>query len=194
MNCHVLVSFLFRPTIAGNRKERKAMLSLLVLLSLLLAVPATAQDAQELALARSVLTDLQVLSFKKKREYCGYLGLTRDGTLISSDPVAGDMASCSAHFPSDVAVIASYHTHGTFDEGYFNEMPSTIDVESDSAVYINGYVATPGGRLWYIDGRTRVSRQICGVGCLPTAPQFRKGADGGVAEVYTFRELRRRQR
>ncbi|UTH48519.1 DUF4329 domain-containing protein [Loktanella salsilacus] len=170
------------------------MLRYVIFLPLLLAAPATAQDAQELALARTVLSDLQTLSFKKKREYCGYLGLTRDGTLISSDPVVGDMASCAARFPDDIAVIASYHTHGTFDEGYFNEMPSTIDVESDSAAYMNGYVATPGGRLWFINGRTRVSRQICGLGCLPVAPQFRKEADGEVAEEYTFEALRRHQR
>ncbi|WP_394153470.1 DUF4329 domain-containing protein [Loktanella salsilacus] len=194
MNSHVLVSLLFRRSIAGNRIERKAMLRYVILLPLLLATFAHAQDAQELALARSVLTSLQAQSFKKQREYCGYLGLTRDGELVSTAPVAGDMASCAARFPDDIAVIASYHTHGTFNEGYFNEMPSTIDVESDSAAYMNGYVSTPGGRFWYINGRTRVSRQICGVGCLPVAPRFRKGADGEVAEEYTYEALRRHQR
>ncbi|SEN05795.1 protein of unknown function [Loktanella fryxellensis] len=155
--------------------------------------PAMAQDADEVALARDVLAALQPVSFDKRREYCGYLGLTRQGELVASAAVPGDMASCSADFPDDIAVIASYHTHGAFDEGYFNEMPSTVDVESDAEFFLNGYVATPGGRLWHIDGRTRVARQICGSGCLPVAPGYRKEADGEIAETYTLDELRRIQ-
>ena len=159
-----------------------------------LAHPVAAQDEAELSLARTVLAELQALSFAKKREYCGYLGLTREGVLVATDAVPGDMASCAAEFPTDVAVVASYHTHGTFDEGYYNEMPSTIDIDSDAAAYMNGFVATPGGRLWYIDGRARVTRQICGLGCLPVAPLFSKTAEGEVEEVYTYDDLRRLQR
>lgn len=155
---------------------------------------AAAQVPQETELARNVLTWLQPLSFAQQREYCGYLALNRAGTLIVTPPVAGNRAGCAAAFPSDLAVVASYHTHGTFDEGYHNEVPSTVDIESDSMFYINGYVATPGGRFWYIDGRARTARQICGLGCLPAAPMFRKGAGGAVAEVYTYDMLRRLHR
>ena len=165
-----------------------------VLVLLVMVTPAAAQDAAELALAREVLTTLQPLSFRKMREYCGYLALDRTGRLVATDPVPGDMASCAAAFPQDLAVVASYHTHGTFNEGYFNEMPSTIDIESDSAFYLNGFVVTPGGRFWYIDGRDRTARQICGVGCLPAAPLFRKGTEGVVADTYTYDDLRRLQR
>lgn len=176
--------------------ERKAMLRRLVPIAtaaLVWAAPAGAQDAAEVALARDVLTALQPLSFEKGREYCGYLGLTRQGELVASAAVPGDMASCTADLPDDIAVIASYHTHGAFDEGYFNEMPSTTDVESDAAFLLNGYVATPGGRFWHIDGRTRIARQVCGGGCLPVAPGHYKEADGEVADVYTLQELRRLQ-
>jgi hypothetical protein len=31
---------------------------------------------------------------------------------------------------------------------------------------VNGYVATPGGRFWYIDGDRGVATQICGPGAL----------------------------
>ena len=167
-----------------------------LVLPLVLALPTvlTAQDAQEVALVRGIFADLQPLSFRKKREYCGYLGLTREGKLVATDAVPGDMASCTMEFPRDIAVVASYHTHGTFDEGYYNEMPSLLDVESDSSAYLNGYVATPGGRLWYVDGRARVARQICGVGCLPVAPQFSNFADGAIAEVYTYDDLSALQR
>ncbi len=170
------------------------MLRRIALLFTIAVTPLHAQNAQELALARDVLTGLQSLSFEKKREYCGYLGLDRTGNLVATNPIPGDMASCAADFPDDLAVVASYHTHGAYDDGYFNEMPSTIDVESDSAYYMDGFVATPGGRFWYIDGRAKFVRQVCGVGCLPVAPQFRKGADGEIAEAYTYDDLRRAQR
>ena len=169
------------------------MLRLILPLSLALAAPAGAQDAAQTALAKSVLSRLQPVSFRERREYCGYLGITRSGKLIASVAVPGDMASCSVAFPDDVAVVASYHTHGTFDDGYFNEMPSTLDMESDAESFLDGYVATPGGRLWHIDGRAGTARQICGIGCLPVAPGFRKGADGEVAEVYTYDDLRQLQ-
>lgn len=168
------------------------MLRVLTLLILTLtAAPLVAQDVQEEALARSVLTRLQPLSFRKGREYCGYLGLNRAGELVASAAVPGDMASCDAAFPSDIAVVASYHTHGAFDAGYFNEMPSTVDVDGDSEFFMNGYIATPGGRFWFVEGRSRTVHQICGLGCLPVAPGFRKGADGTVAEQYSYDRLRR---
>ena len=166
----------------------------LLLPALLIATPALSQDAREVALVRDVFAELQPLSFRKKREYCGFLGLTRMGDLVATQPEPGDMASCAAAFPTDIAVVASYHTHGTFDEGYHNEMPSLTDIDSDSATYLNGYVATPGGRLWYIDGRARVTYQLCGLGCLPVAPEFRKDRDGAVAEAYTYDDLRAVQR
>ena len=161
---------------------------------LMVATPAAAQDARETALVKEVFAELQLLSFRKKREYCGFLALTRKGDLVATDPVPGDMASCAADFPTDLAVVASYHTHGTFDDGYHNEMPSLTDIDSDRAVYLNGYVATPGGRLWYIDGRRGVTFQICGTGCLPVAPLFSKDREGAVAEAYTYDDLRALQR
>ena len=164
---------------------------LAILIMALPALPVQAQDAAEVALARTVLTRLQALSFSKGREYCGYLGLTRDGTLVASVAVPGDMASCDAPFPDDIAVVASYHTHGAFDAGYYNELPSTIDVDGDSDFFMNGYIATPGGRFWFVDGRNRTVHQICGTGCLPVAPGFRKGADGTIAEQYSYDRLRR---
>ena len=165
------------------------MLRLLLLPLLMIARPALAQDAAEVALVREVFADLQPLSFRKQREYCGYLALTRTGALIATDPVPGDMASCEMEYPEGVAVIASYHTHGAFDDGYINEVPSLTDLDSDAAAFLNGYVATPGGRLWYVDGRRGVTFQICGVGCLPVAPRFSKEAEGEVATVYTRDDL-----
>ncbi|MEY1554535.1 DUF4329 domain-containing protein [Yoonia sp. R2331] len=165
------------------------MLRQTMLIAILFGVPVQAQDAAEVAVAREVLASLQDLSFRKRREYCGFIGYNAAGELVASPATAGTQASCGAPFPDDLAVVASYHTHGAFDHGYFNEIPSDVDMESDAEFLLNGYVSTPGGRLWYIDGRAWVARQICGVGCLPVAPGFRKGLNGAIAERYTFDEL-----
>ncbi|MCO4841827.1 MAG: DUF4329 domain-containing protein [Yoonia sp.] len=148
-----------------------------------------AQDAEELAIAQDVLTRLQPISFEKRREYCGYIGYDEKGQMIATPPVSGTQDSCSAPFPRNVAITASYHTHGDFDHGYFNEIPSDVDIEGDKKFYMNGYVSTPGGRLWFIDTQIMVTHQVCGVACLPSAPRFRKGAKGDVAESYTYEEL-----
>ena len=159
-------------------------------IAVICALPATAQDADELRIAREVLTRLQDQSFDKKREYCGYIGYDENGRLKASDPIAGTLDGCSAAFPRNLAITASYHTHGDFDQGYFNEVPSTIDMEGDKEFYMNGYVATPGGRLWYIDTRIMVARQLCGISCLPSSNRFEKGAKGEIAQSYTYEELK----
>lgn len=162
----------------------------IIVVAAVCALPAMAQDADELRVAREVLTRLQDQSFDKKREYCGYIGYDENGRLIASTPVAGTMDGCSATFPRNLAITASYHTHGDFDHGYFNEVPSTIDMEGDKEFYMNGYVATPGGRLWYIDTQIMVAQQVCGISCLPSSTRFEKGAKGEIAQSYTYDELR----
>ena len=53
--------------------------------------------------------------------------------------------------------------------------------------------ATPGGRFWFVDGQTGVSRQICSLGCLPQDPDFVPGVFGPVAQRYTLADLDRRE-
>lgn len=161
-----------------------------LVLALIAALPVSAQDAEELRIAREVLTRLQPISFDKKREYCGYIGYDENGVLKASAAVAGTRDTCSARFPRNLAITASYHTHGDFDDGYFNEIPSDIDMEGDREFYMNGYVSTPGGRLWYIDTQIMLATQICGVSCLPVAGGFRKGPSGDIAESYSYDALR----
>ncbi len=92
--------------------------------------------------------------------------------------------------PTNIEVItASYHTHGAFSTSYYNEVPSVDDIEGDEAEGIDGWVATPGGRLWYIDTEDMVLSQICGIGCLPKDPRFIKGDMGHIAQSYTYFEL-----
>ena len=163
-----------------------------VVLAALVAAPAAAQDAAEVEVARAALAAIQETSFRKRREFCGYIGYDARGELVATDPVQGTRASCGAPYPDDLAVTASYHTHGAFDAGYFNELPSTVDVEGDMQWLLTGYVATPGGRFWHIDGREGIATLICGPACLPVAPGFYKGQTGDIADRYSIEELRLR--
>ena len=160
------------------------------IIALSVGFPAFAQDAEELRIAKEVLTRLQPMSFDKKREYCGYIGYDENGVMKASAAVAGTRDSCSAPFPRNLAITASYHTHGDYDDGYHNEVPSDVDMEGDQQFYMNGYVSTPGGRLWYIDSRAMITQQICGISCLPAASRFRKGGSGDISESYTYDALR----
>lgn len=165
------------------------MLRLCLALVASLPMAAIAQDAQEVEIARDILRSLQGPSFSKEREYCGFIGYDSNGVLRASDPVPGTQATCYSEIPRNFAVTASYHTHGDFDAGYINEIPSDIDIEGDAELRINGYVSTPGGRLWFVDTQRMEIRQLCTVGCLPVAPGFYKGADGNIALKYTYEEL-----
>lgn len=62
-------------------------------------------------------------------------------------------------------------------------------MEADEADGIDGYVATPGGRLWYIDSSEMVASQICGVGCLPMDADFQPETEITVAPSYSYAEL-----
>lgn len=158
--------------------------------ALLLATPSVAQDTEESALARAVLSQLQPLSFANNIEYCGYIGLDDDGALIASTATPGDESSCLSDDPVEIAVItASYHTHGAYSPDYDSEIPSGDDVEGDEAEGIDGYVATPGGRFWYIDTTDMVISQICGIGCLPSDPGFQAGDWGPIDQSYSYDQL-----
>lgn len=165
-----------------------------VLLGLVLASPASAQSAAEVAFARQVLAGIQGNSFDANREYCGIIGLDADGRLVASRPRKGRTDSCKPRDPRDaVEFIASYHTHGGFDEWADSEVPSTDDVLADMEEGLDGYLATPGGRLWFIDGQQGIARQICGVGCMPSDPDFEPEVFGLVKQRYTLSDLDRRE-
>lgn len=164
----------------------------LLVLSILLAQPVatSAQSAQELALIKQVYAQIQPLSIEKNREYCGYIGLDADGNLTASKAKKGRKGSCLANDPENIEVVtASYHTHGGFSAGYASETPSVSDIEGDEAEGIDGWVATPGGRLWYIDTEAMDIREVCSVGCLMQDPKFDPEDMANVNSYYTYDEL-----
>lgn len=159
-------------------------------ISAVLSTSAAAQTQDEETLIRQTLADLNLRSFEEGVEFCGYVGLTPDGELAVSSPTRGDESSCLSDDPTNLDTLyASYHTHGDFSTEHSSETPSGDDMEGDEEEGIDGWVATPGGRLWYIDTTDMVTFQVCGIGCLPKDPDFVEGDDGFIAEEYTYDEL-----
>ena len=160
------------------------------LTTLFAPVAVSAQSSEELALVKEIFADLNPLSIAENREHCGYIGFDDDGNLTFSDPTPGNSDSCLADDPVHIQVITtSYHTHAAFSPDYSSELPSGTDMEGDEEEGIDGWVATPGGRLWYIDTEDMTTRQICGIGCLPSDPSFIAGDSGIIEQSYSYDEL-----
>lgn len=155
-----------------------------------LAAPANAQSQDEIEFAQRVLGSLQEPSFAANREYCGTIGITAEGRLVASQARRGGRDGCRPRDPQGAAeIIASYHTHAAYEPDADSELPSVDDVYSDMDEGIDGYLATPGGRFWFIDGQTGSVRQICGAGCLPSDPSFVPGQFGTIRKRYTLDQL-----
>ncbi len=146
----------------------------------------------EAAFAKQLLSDLQPTSTRQNVELCGYIGTDGNGVLRASGPERGGADWCEPDWPDDLEVTASYHTHAGYDPDSWSEIPSGDDMESDEAEGIDGYVSTPGGRFWYIDTEDMVTFQLCGIGCLPSDPDFRPAPEDGIQPSYTYDELVRK--
>lgn len=162
----------------------------LTLAALMAATSTQGQSTEEIDLATAALSALQGPSFDQDREFCGYLAYDVDGALVATPATTGERDTCLYDGPEDgYVMVLSYHTHGRFSTDFAAEIPSVSDIEADEAEGIDGFVATPGGRLWYVDTTDMIVRQICGIGCLPVDPRFIEGDAGPVAQSYTYQEL-----
>lgn len=166
-------------------------MTIAVALAIVTGAPALAQDPAEMRAAREVLMQLQPRSFAENREYCGYVGVLPDGTVSVTEVTRGRRDSCLSRADESrfVEIVASFHTHAGFDPEADSEVPSIEDIEGDMFEGVDGYVATPGGRLWYIDGRRGVATLICGLGCMGQDPNFVPGIAGPIANRYTLDDL-----
>jgi hypothetical protein len=161
-----------------------------LLACLCLPTAALSQADDEIAAAKARLGPVQLLSFATKREYCGYLVRDSDGVIGFTEMVRGGPDGCSPVLPgANLTAIASLHTHGAYDPTVPAEFPTTLDMDSDAAEGVNGYVATPGGRLWFIDSAARIAIELCTLNCLPQDSGFRPGDDGQIARRYTYKQL-----
>jgi len=89
-------------------------------------------------------------------------------------------------WPTDLTVTSSSHTHGPHDPDYTVEMLSDQDMLSNRSLAVEGWVATSGGRQWYVDLALIETRQACGTGSVPMAPGYESAGDGPVARHYRF--------
>ncbi|MBI6628593.1 DUF4329 domain-containing protein [Pontibaca salina] len=177
--------------------ERTCLLAIVSALTLALIIPAKANpvanmlpDQAEIDAVKARLAPIQLLSFATGREYCGYLGELANERLFFTEMIRGGHDGCTPRLPRRAAQVrASLHTHGAYDPSVPAEFPTVLDMDSDAREGVNGYVATPGGRLWYINSRALVAIQICGEGCLPQDERFRTGDDGPIRNRYTREEL-----
>jgi len=152
------------------------------------------RSAAEVAFIKARLNAIQPRSIAEDREYCGYLGLLPNGDFAISPPKRGAPAGCTpANPPANMRIIASYHTHAAYAPRYDSEVPSATDLEGDISEGINGYVSTPGGRLWFTDGAARSTTQVCGIGCVAADPRFRPEHANPVQQSYSLAALRLRQ-
>ena len=168
-----------------------------LLLMFVLCLPAVlqAQPADEMALAKKMLRELQPRSVRESREFCGMIGIDDQGRYVVGPVSRGTAARCTFRRPRTARkIVASFHTHGAYLPGYDNEVPSIIDLESERAHGLRGYVATPGGRFWLVDGVSSQVTLICGPKCLPWDPRYDDGELDRIRESYTRRQLFERSR
>ncbi len=158
------------------------------------ALVATASQEEVQRFARQQLDALQPSSFASDRELCGIIFETSEGELGVSRPTSGDEASCDIAFFDEPGMVpvASFHTHGRHSRRYDGEVPSLIDIQSDVASGIDGYVATPGGRFWHIDHDEAEARLICGPACLTQDESYEPCTGDLIERFYTYETLSQR--
>lgn len=156
----------------------------------------TVAQSEVQAFARERLNAMQARSLAEKVELCAIVFETSTGELDATEVKVGDEATCDLRYFDEpgMAPLASIHTHGVFDENYDSEVPSLIDLEGDIESQIDGYVATPGGRLWRVDWRQERAVLLCAEGCLRQDPAYRPCPGDPIAPAYSSAHLTARNR
>jgi hypothetical protein len=148
------------------------------------------QSIAEIDYARATLNSIQRQSFAENREFCGYIGVDRFGRFLATKPVRGRTSSCRPRGPrGDFTVLASYHSHGAFSEDFDSEIPSYEDMASDILEGVDGYIATPGGRMWHISAANREARLVCGPRCVTADPDYSDPALEPIRFRYSLGDL-----
>jgi hypothetical protein len=155
----------------------------------------TVTQAEVQAFAREQLDAAQTRSFAEDIELCGIIFERTGGELGSTPLREGDESSCGIQYFDEPGMrpIASYHTHGSYNDAYDSEVPSILDLQSDFESGMDGYVATPGGRFWHVDHRAPSTSEVCGPGCLTQDPAFRPCPGYEPETRYSLAELTARQ-
>ena len=149
------------------------------------------QSEAEINYVKSILKDAQTLSFESNREYCGYITLNETGDFSHTDFIKGKKNHCTANAPNDeVITLASFHTHGAFSEEHDSEIPSSDDLKADIYEGLDGYISTPGGRLWYSSAMDKGVTLICNRNCLLSDPDYENIDDEFLETRYSLEALK----
>ena len=170
-------------------------IGLAVVVLLCAAQAAGAQDRSQLKdeldiFAAAFFDKIQIKSIMENVEYCGYFGIDADGKIAATRAKRGLRDSCEPEEPPiDFDILASYHTHGAHSVDADIEVPSVEDMLADIDEGIDGYIATPGGRMWLNLIDEEVAYMLCGPGCVTADARFRECQAFLPEPDYTLREL-----
>ncbi|MEO9463130.1 MAG: DUF4329 domain-containing protein [Marinomonas sp.] len=150
-----------------------------------------ASDAELTDFAKKTLDEIQPRSFAENREFCGLIFEDDDGALSASEIHEGSESECSFSWASPMGQhpIATFHTHGSFNDDYDGEAPSLLDLQTDIGDQIDGFVATPGGRVWHVDWQDETATQVCGLSCIAQDPKYKPCYSFQPVEKYNVAEL-----
>lgn len=172
---------------------KKPLSTLLLLLLFANFVQAADVPQEEILFIKKHFNTIQQRTFDANREYCGYLGFDKNDNYIVTKAIKGDENSCYVKdIPEDIDIVASYHTHGAFSVEADSEVPSPEDMKADMSEQVDGYIATPGGRIWFSDSQKGTITMICGKGCVKSDPKFDGSQLDPVKKHYTLKTLLRR--
>jgi proteasome lid subunit RPN8/RPN11 len=145
----------------------------------------------EIEFVKAHLDSLQEKSFRENREYCGYIFVDEEGGFHAGRDYEGTESGCGVALKNARhKAIATYHTHGGYLAHYENELPSPDDLLNDLEEALDGYISTPGGRMWLTDAERDAAILLCKQGCLKVDEDFEVDESRVVKERYTLRQIR----
>jgi len=110
---------------------------------------------------------------------------------MATAPHRGEENSCTPQEPpEDFNYVGSYHTHGAFSVDADSELPSLEDMQADIEEDVDGFIATPGGRIWHIDTIDDIARMVCDRNCVLADPNFDESVLEPVERTYTLEQLK----
>lgn len=146
----------------------------------------------EIEYVKEVLAEVQKTSLDEGLEYCGFIGQDKAGNFRTWPATKGEPNFCEPNFnylDRDFYVLANYHTHGSPSVEHETETPSFVDMYSTHLAGQDGYVVTPGGRLWYMDSREITAELLCAARCMPYDPAHTDEFDFAVGDVFDTDEF-----
>ncbi len=166
------------------------ILLLAIFSTLAMGSASLAQERVPLSFLKNFFNQLQPTSIAQNTEYCGYFGWDENDNIVATPPARGDTDSCLANEPpADVEVFASYHTHAGYAFDADSELPSLNDLEADIDEELDGYLATPGGRIWYNNIDNETASMLCGRNCTVSDPNYDQGGFPPVNSRYSLSQL-----